>query len=291
MYQRVLVATDDSPWSDAAVISAIALAAHIGAELRILTVPTTPMTYVAPDIMGSSDVVMETVERQGQELLTLAAAQAESAGVSYASICKWGNVPETILQTASEEECDLILLGSRTITGWKRLMVGSISNAVTAKAQQPVLVIKPPPLLASDPRSWRRVLVATGGSPWSDAALDHALLLAQTQELEVYVLYVEPGRPRQTSAALVATAEGKNILALAEARAVTAGVAYETQLAYGHPAETILQTAARQECDLIILGSRGLSGWKRLILGSVSNAVAAKASRPVLIVKHFLLQS
>jgi nucleotide-binding universal stress UspA family protein len=42
-----------------------------------------------------------------------------------------------------------------------------------------------------------------------------------------------------------------------------------------------------EQCDSIILGSRGLTGWKRLMLGSTSNAVAAKALQPVLLVKHF----
>jgi nucleotide-binding universal stress UspA family protein len=51
---------------------------------------------------------------------------------------------------------------------------------------------------------------------------------------------------------------------------------------------TILETATSRHCDLIVLGSRGLTGLKRLMLGSISNAVAAKAALPVLIVKRFL---
>lgn len=289
MYKRVLVALDGSPWSDAALGYSIALAVYTGAQLRFLTVPTAPVAYAVPDVMGASDLVMETVERQGHDLLTLAAAQAESAGVGYEILCKWGNVPETILQTAAEKACDLIALGSRQMTGWKRLMIGSISNAVTAKAQQPVLVIKqyPPPL--TDALLWRRILVATGGSPWSDAAIDHALAFAQARGLEVCLLYVEPGPSQQADDPFAATSEGKNILALAEARAVAAGVSYETRLGFGNTVEVIIETARDWQSDVIILGSRGLSGWKRLMLGSVSNAVAAKAALPVLIVKRFLL--
>jgi nucleotide-binding universal stress UspA family protein len=52
--------------------------------------------------------------------------------------------------------------------------------------------------------------------------------------------------------------------------------------------EAILDTTAQQHCDLIVLGSRGLTGWKRLMLGSISNAVAVKAAQPVMIVKRFL---
>ena len=290
MYQRILVAADGSPWSDAALAYAIRLASSLSAELRILTVPTTPITYAVPDMMGSSDVVLETVERQSKDLLAHAAAHAERVGVPYEILSTWGSVPETILRTAEEQECDVILLGSRMMTGWKRLMIGNISNMVIAKAHQPVLVVKQPQDSGEMPLPWRRLLVATGGSPWSDAAVDHALTLAQAEGLTVHILYVEPGKTRHPREVVVATSEGKNVLALAEARAVTAGVDYATELAYGHPVEVILDTARRYACDMILLGSRGLRGWKRVMLGSVSNAVAAKASHPVLIIKRFFAE-
>jgi len=85
------------------------------------------------------------------------------------------------------------------------------------------------------------------------------------------------------------TSDGKNVLALAEARAVAAGVPYEAKLAQGDVTTIILATATEQQCDVIILGSRGLTGFKRLMLGSTSNAVSATAPVPVLIVKRFLL--
>jgi nucleotide-binding universal stress UspA family protein len=288
MYKKVLVATGGSPWSDAAVVYAIAMAARIGAELRILTVLASPVAYTMPDVMSSSELLMESVERQGQELLEYAAGQAHSVGVPYATLLKWGNIPETILQTADEEVCDLIVLGSRVITGWKRLVIGRTLNAVAAKAQQPLLVIKQ---LPEPPATvyWHRILVATGGSPWSDVAVDHALSLAQEQQSKVCLLCVDANRSR-TSRDPDATSNVKNILALAEARAAAAGVTYEARLAYGNVPDAILTMAMNQHCDAIILGSRGLSGVKRLMIGSISNAVAAKALLPVMIVKRFLVE-
>ena len=53
MYQRILVAADGSPWSDAALAYAIRLASFLNVQLCILTVPTTPLTYAVPDMMGS----------------------------------------------------------------------------------------------------------------------------------------------------------------------------------------------------------------------------------------------
>jgi len=286
MYTRILIATGGSPWSDAAAAYAIALAAHMGADLCILTVLNVSGVYAMPDVMASSELLMESVEQQGQEMLAHTAARAIDAGVPHVALLKWGNVAETILQTAAEEQCDLIVLGSRGLSCFKRLMLGSISNAVAAKAQCPVLVIKQPPLA---PLRWRRVLVATGGSPWSDAAVDHAIELARVQQLEVCLLYVDQRRSRRMDSLFSLTSDGKNVLALAEARAAAAGVPYEATLTQGDVTTTILATATEQRCDVIILGSRGLTGFKRLMLGSTSNAVSATAPVPVLIVKRFLL--
>src|SRR5919202_2143902 len=113
MYKRVLVATGGSPWSDAAVSYAIAWAACTGAELRILGVLASPAAYTV--------------------------------------LLRWGNVPETILRTAAEEGCELITLGSRVVTGLKRLVVGRTLHAVAATARLPALVVKHPPAPPAGP--------------------------------------------------------------------------------------------------------------------------------------------
>jgi len=284
MYQRILVATGGSPWSDAAVAYAIALAARTGAELRIVTVLTLGTTF-EPDVMVPHDLMTAIIESEGEARLAQAAAQASRAGVGYTTLGRWGHVPHTILDIATAEGCDLIILGSRGLIGWKRLMLGSISNTVAAKAAQPVLVVKRPPPVASGAPLWRRVLVATGGSAWSDAAVEYAVRLAHAQQFELCFLHVERARSSQGNGP--APAEGKAILVLAEARAAAAGLVYDATLASGDIARSILETAATKQCDAIIVGSRGLTGWRRLMLGSIASSVAAKADLPVLIVKRF----
>ena len=285
MYRKVLVAIGGSPWSDAALSYAISLAASTGAELRILTVLASPVAYTMPDVMSSSELLMESIERQGQDLIGQAAARAAAAEVPYDAAAKWGSVTETILQTVQEEQCDLIILGSRVITGWKRLMIGRTLNAVTARCEQPLLVVKHAPVAELGEPTWRRLLVATGGSPWSDMAVDHALQLAQKSGLEVCILSVDDNR----AAAPDDNSPAKDILANAEARAAAAGVVYEAQLAYGDITEAILETASSRQCDAIVMGSRGMTGLKRLMIGGISNAVAAKSHLPVMIVKRFLV--
>lgn len=281
MYRQILVATGGSVWSDAAVACATDLGARMNAALRIVTVLNAPTTSARPEAGWRLDQLIADIQHTGQVIATQAAAQAASAGVTYEVSCPWGHVPETILQAAAE--CDLIVLGSRGPARGKRLREGYITHTVVAKALQPVAIVKP----ADAPHMalGRRLLVAIGRSPWSNAAFEYALQLAQSLDLELCVLHVQQGwLPRGMDRVI---AEGKHLLTLAEARAAIAGVAYESILATEPIEEAILQTADRKKCDTIILGARGMRGWKRLRLGNIVNTVAVKAPQPVLIVKHF----
>lgn len=284
MWKRILVATGGSPWSDAAVSYAVELAARNGADVCLLTVLNLPATTASCDGgMYIADELLTHIEMEGKERLSKAAVQALYAGVVYTTVIKWGSIPSAILETAAEEGCDLIVLGTRPLSGWKRLQIGSVANAVTAKANQPVLLVKQAPQVPTGMPLWHRILVATGGSAWSNAALDYALALAKTQQLDVCGLYVSNQRPRRGDGF---DAKGEYVMAEAKAKAAAAGVHFEAVLATGDVTKAILATATDQQCDAMVLGSRGLTGWKRLMVGSTANAVVAKAPLPVLIAKR-----
>lgn len=285
MYQNILVATGGSPWSDAAVAYAIAIAARTGATLRVLTVLVNPGVYANPDVLGGTEFIVDIVEKDGQELLSRIADQASQAGVVCETFCRWGGVPETILHTAQETASDLIILGSRMLSGWKRLRLGQVANAVSAKAEQPVLVVKRPPDVAPGSPLGRRLLVATGGSPWSDMAVDYAIDLASRERLSLCLLHVIASRRRLLRRIEVDDTEGRELLARAEVRATSAGVITTTVLEHGDVKSAIVSTADKQQCDGIVLGARGSAGWKRMMIGDIANAVIVTTPLPVLVVK------
>lgn len=79
--------------------------------------------------------------------------------------------------------------------------------------------------------------------------------------------------------------EGEKILEEAARIFEEKNIKVNKLLAKGHPATTIVEAAAKGNFDLVVIGSRGLGGLKKLLLGSVSNAVAQEAESTVMIVK------
>jgi nucleotide-binding universal stress UspA family protein len=144
-----------------------------------------------------------------------------------------------------------------------------------------------------------RIVVATGGSEWSDYALRYALdLAAHYRVSDVLVVYVVPPAAKVTVDPMgmvvlppapdtqAATVTGQEVLARAEAEARARGVPCRTVIRQGPVADEIVKVVSEERADLVVVGSRGLTGIRRLLLGSISNEVAVKAPCPVLVVKQ-----
>ena len=83
----------------------------------------------------------------------------------------------------------------------------------------------------------------------------------------------------------VSQAAGADILEPARAMLMAARIGFESEVAGGDPAHTIVDIAERHGCDLIVMGARGTSALRSALLGSVSNEVLHAARVPVMIVK------
>ena len=113
--------------------------------------------------------------------------------------------------------------------------------------------------------------------------LNTSVVLANVQEAAtLYELVVahDPAVIEQVSAAA-----GAHTLKAAEALLTLAGIAYETEVASGDPAHTIVDILERYGCDMVVMGASGMSPLRGALLGSVSNEVLHSANVPVMIVK------
>jgi nucleotide-binding universal stress UspA family protein len=143
---------------------------------------------------------------------------------------------------------------------------------------------------------FEKILVPLDGSEHSVHALEKAVQIAKKFDGKITLIHVHPGHPIVIPAPVAylaafpklveaAREAGANILADAETKAKAEGVQVETLLREGHAVGEILETCREGEIDLIVLGARGLSTIKEILLGSVSHGVTSHAPCPVLVVR------
>jgi nucleotide-binding universal stress UspA family protein len=138
---------------------------------------------------------------------------------------------------------------------------------------------------------FRKILLATDGSPDAGQALIYARDLALRDGAQVIVVSAfEPvptylGDPVEGRVWARHIAAGDEVAADAAGKLQEAGVDVITEVLEGPPADAILTVAGIRACDLIVIGSRGRGRLTSLILGSVSHRVLSSARAPVLVVK------
>jgi nucleotide-binding universal stress UspA family protein len=142
MFHKILVATGGSPWSNQAVAYAIEMAKDYTLPVIILHVVAETPPYFVAEVGTPPESLLADSEAEGRRILSDAAEQATEAGITFTTELLWGRIPEVVCRLAEEQECDLIIVGSRALKGFKRLMIGSISNAIASKCPCPILIVK-----------------------------------------------------------------------------------------------------------------------------------------------------
>ncbi|EHP43976.1 universal stress protein [Cupriavidus basilensis OR16] len=146
--------------------------------------------------------------------------------------------------------------------------------------------------------AYKKIVVAVDGSATSDLALAEAIRIAGTGDAQVLAVYVvDNGQlmfdvayydPTPVQQALAES--GERALAAAAQRLSGQGVRHETRLVTqqavgGDIAGAVNEAAADWGADLIVIGTHGRRGVRRLVLGSVAESVIRQASVPVLLVR------
>lgn len=137
---------------------------------------------------------------------------------------------------------------------------------------------------------YKRILVTTDGSETAGNASQHAAALAKlTGATDVLVLHVCTGCTADLDPDEKNRELAERIVSEAGELFTRAGVPVRTMVENEYPPESIgkaiIDTAESEDIELIVMGSRGLTEFKGMMLGSVSNKVVHGAACPVLIVK------
>ncbi len=216
-----------------------------------------------------------------REFVVKAVGADRSSAVATRAVC---DLPARALLDASAD-ADLLVVGARGLGGFRGLLLGSVSQHCLHHTRTPIAIIRP---LDAHAGTSGRVVVGVDGSPTSERAFRWALIEARARHAALDVVhawqlpYIGYGRSSMGDV----TASG-DIASLVLDRVIAEAGSHGTRLVRAVPvdggaSEAIIEVA--EGADLLIVGTRGHSPLKRLIIGSVATQLALHAPCPLVVV-------
>lgn len=278
-YSKILVAFDGSESSRNALRQA--LDKFEDSWIKVLIV--TPAYEGDLELVGIHDIhsllsgPTEELKQAAKEIIG-----SDSARVNI-DVVK-GEAFERIIEVAEDENCSLIVMGRRGLHRVERMLMGSVTAKVIVHSSTDILVI---------PREaeigWDNMIVATDGSANSEKALAKAIDFGKrykSQLTGVNVVDMHPEHYADAAGVVEQLDEKANmILKDAVSRTKADGVELNSQLLHGNPAAEITNYAKENNAGIIFVGSRGLSGLKKVFLGSIAEKIIGLSPCAVFVTK------
>ncbi|HSE22464.1 MAG TPA: universal stress protein [Pyrinomonadaceae bacterium] len=227
------------------------------------------------------DAVRREMEGRGKEITSLALERLKEVGIPAEVLVTRGDPRFLIPFFARKWSTDLILVRAHVRKDFEHWMLGSVARAVVTSAPCTVQIVRDQTndhALTLD--TARRVLFATDGSETSLAAAQAIADRPWPEQSEFRIVTVEEPWLIKPTSAILNVNSAEEVLTSAGLKA-TAAVVHS-----GNPKEVILEEAKKWNADLIVVGSHGRRGFKRFLLGSVSEAVAMNAHCSVVVVRN-----
>jgi nucleotide-binding universal stress UspA family protein len=284
---RILVPTDFSAPADAALSYARLLARTFDASLHLLHVTGAPSTAPRPTV-DSRDRVPAAL-RELRDRLT---ADDRSPDVAILAI-EAPDPARQIVRTARSMDASVIVMGTHGRGGLARVLMGSVAEKVVRTAPCPVLTTNA--ALRAPAKGFRRILVPTDFSAPSDVALDCARRIAAGFAASVHLLHVLAEGSASDSELFDSEPPEARSMRLTDARdrlrrRITPDdrvrLRATTEVIFGSPAQIIVDFAADNHFDLIVMGTHGRTGMAHLLVGSVAERVVRTAGCPVFATQH-----
>jgi nucleotide-binding universal stress UspA family protein len=295
---KILVPTDFSDASRRAFEQAVALASGHDITIHLLHRMPSPIPLFSPTpgVGGGSyaeigrllEDYTKELKRDAEEKLAQMASGTPK-GVSVVSSLSDSMEPhEAVLRKAKELEADLIAMGTHGRQGLDKLLMGSVAARVLHHAETHVMLLRADSaLFGADSRG--PVLVPVDFSDYSHRALAFARLIASSYGCSIHLLHVvellqTPLKPAGLTSRFEEEPglKDKYLEALKDMLGDTEG---EVTVAEGSIAGEILWSREKLGAELVVMGSRGLSGLAHLLIGSVAEKVARFSEVPVIVVK------
>ena len=314
MFKTILVPLDGSTRAEQALSVAACIARNSGGSLVLLQVVTSPIDF-AWSVMESPTEAQEVIDEdiaKAKEYLTSITTLAVLDGISTKTEVLPGDPALTILSVARASHADLIVMCSHGETGFKRWMMGSVSQKVARHSPIPVLILREgaggPTNLHPEGTRPVRVMVTVDGSVFAESALTPAAYLSAALsapaqgELHIAQVLRVPNFARGTSPETdKVIADTQEYLKRIEQRfsegelanlnlQVTSSVSIETDIAGA--LISLAEDGAEGEngeqverCDAIAMATHGRGGPQRWVMGSVTERILSATRLPLLVVR------
>jgi nucleotide-binding universal stress UspA family protein len=139
LFKKILIPTDGSEYTKAAVSKGLEMAKATGAEVTALYVVDQTSFINFP--MDSTIISVYTLlEREGEEAMEYVKKEAEALGVKLTTRIEEGSPSRKIVDLSAEH--DLVVMGTLGRTGFSKLLLGSVAERVVRFAKCPVLVVR-----------------------------------------------------------------------------------------------------------------------------------------------------
>jgi len=293
LLNRVLVPVDFSDISEAVVNTAKFLGEKFHPKFYLLHV-ISPLIYVSTPESMVVDVIdaqiIEEIEeakrKSAENLLNNYKEQLKEFEVE--TIIDIGNPADIILEKEEELNVDLTILGGHQKGLVERILLGSTSEAVVKHSKKPVLVIKGHALAKLE-----RVVIAYDFSETADSMLQYAAEFLKPFQSKVFLLHVEEEIEipilEKLGINIIPQVRKKKKEKLDHVRELFEKNNLSTEVVYieeRDPVEGILEFLKKGDYDMIMVANKGLSGLKRILMGSVSLEVLRKSHIPVFVYKQ-----
>ena len=281
----ILVPLDGSEKDARALAVALALAELSGAPLRLIHV------LEQPDGTESDRTTQGTAE---QRLAERAGSLVAGPHVAITwDVLTSEDVVDAVVRHATEHDVLAVVMGTRAPNLAGRMLAGSVADRVMRECPRPVVLVPPGTAYMAGKRIRHgRVLVPLDRSALAEQALDFLLRLRHANALEYVLLTVVPPEPvsravgavtAEVASAELRTAE-RHLQAVAARARAHGATTIETQVVErADPAATIAGAVRGCLVEMIVMSTRGAGGLRRLVLGSVAEAVVRASEVPVLL--------
>lgn len=274
----ILVPTDLSDPAAHALRYASSLAERLGARLLVIYAdPFIPPTDFTANTAGVFALSRDAMMREAREELQQHAEGNIRTSVPFDLRVIIGEPLDAIVAQVSESGADLVVMGTHGRTGMRRLMFGSVTEAVMRIVPVPVIAVNP---LATDQAEMEKILCPVNFTPACREALRHAAALASRREAPVVLLHTVDDA--QADIGIEERSRLHDWLPADLADRCEMKVISST-----NEADRIVETAARVQAQLIAFGVPAGRSATEPLLGTIAERVVQRSGCPVLTVNPY----